>query len=81
MAAKAPDVVGIAEVARLAGVAKQTVSSWVSRGTTPPMPPHTLLRAGPVWNRTAVERWIVTRTRYIPGNCSDCQEQGKPCGR
>lgn len=55
-----PDVVGVAEFARMAGVAKQTVSSWVDRGTTPPLPPSTLLASGRVWRRSHVVAWIHT---------------------
>ena len=76
---RAPDVVGVTEFARLAGVAKQTVSSWVDRGTTPPLPPSTHLNSGRVWSRRQVVAWIASRAP-IEG-CSDCANLGRNCGR
>lgn len=72
----APNVVGVAEFAGMARVAKQTVSSWVSRGTAPPLPPSTVLASGRVWNRSDVAAWLTP----VEG-CSDCSELGRNCGR
>lgn len=60
-APKAPDVVGAAELGELAGVAPSTVRSWIVRGTTPPLPPHRQLAAGPVWKRPAIMAWLEAR--------------------
>ena len=62
-AIKAPDVVGLAEFAELAGTVQSTVRSWITRGTTPPLPPHTQLKAGPVWRRTHVDAWLAVTGR------------------
>lgn len=59
-ALKAPEVVGVAEVARLAQVSKKTVSSWVARGSAG-LPPHTMLASGPVWNRRHIAAWFAQR--------------------
>ena len=76
----APDVVGIAEVARLANVSKTTVSSWVSRGTTPPLPPSTRLAGGHVWRREHIVTWLANRAPVE--DCSDCARLGvDPCNR
>ena len=56
-ALKAPDVIGVREVSRLAGVAPQTVSSWVSRGRAD-LPPYTMLATGPVWRRAHIVAWL-----------------------
>jgi hypothetical protein len=56
-----PDVVGAAELGELTGAAPSTVRSWIVRGTTPPLPPHTQLAAGPVWKRPAILAWLEDR--------------------
>jgi chromosome partitioning protein len=51
------DLVGIAEIAQLAGVTKQAVTNWRARYDHFP-PPVQDLHAGPVWERERVEAWI-----------------------
>ena len=51
------DLVGIAEVASMAGVSKQAVSNWRVRYDHFPLPIQNL-QSGPVWNREKVERWV-----------------------
>ena len=76
-----PDVLGVAEIAELAGVSKKTVSSWVDRGTGN-LPPHTRLSCGPVWRAAHITEWLAARAHsYLPNACSDCRELGRPCGR
>lgn len=50
-------LVGIAEVADLAGVSKQAVSNWRLRYDHFPRPIQNL-QSGPVWNREQVSDWV-----------------------
>ena len=52
-----PDLLGIAEIAELAGVTKQAVSNWRMRYENFPRPRQTL-QSGPVWEREKVESWV-----------------------
>ncbi len=51
------NLVGIAEVADLAGVTKQAVSNWRMRHDHFPRPIQNL-QSGPVWDRENVEAWV-----------------------
>lgn len=51
------DLIGIAEIADLAGVSKQVISNWHARYDHFPRPIQRL-RSGPVWKREAVEMWV-----------------------
>lgn len=51
------DLLGIAEIAELAGVSKQAVSNWRSRYDNFPRPVQTL-QSGPVWQREKVDAWV-----------------------
>ena len=54
-----PDILGLAEVAEIAGVSKQVVSNWRKRRKTFPIP-YTELKMGPIWynQRGEIEEWI-----------------------
>jgi chromosome partitioning protein len=54
------DIVGIAEIAELAGVTTAAVANWRTRGRRFPEPLF-VRRAGPFFSRRAVERWIRRR--------------------
>lgn len=51
------DLLGIAEVAELAGVSKQVVNNWRVRYDHFPRPIQTL-QSGPVWQREKVDAWV-----------------------
>lgn len=51
------DLVGLAEIAELAGVSRQAVANWVSRHPSFPAP-LARLAAGPVWDRAPVSAWL-----------------------
>lgn len=51
------DLLGIAEIAELAGVTKQAVSNWRVRYDNFPRPIQTL-QSGPVWEREKVNDWV-----------------------
>jgi len=51
------NLVGIAEVADLAGIAKQAVSNWRLRHDHFPRPLQNL-RSGPVWDRQQISNWM-----------------------
>lgn len=53
-------VVGIAEVAAMAGVKPKTVSGYVARGVVLPEP-LARLACGPVWDRAVIEAWVAAR--------------------
>jgi chromosome partitioning protein len=52
-----PDLVGIAEIAALAGVTKQAVANWRVRYDSFPRPFQSL-QSGPVWERETAEAWV-----------------------
>lgn len=56
----APDLVGVAEVARIAGLSESSIRTYIRRGTLPdPLPV-----AGSdalVWSRSSIERWVAER--------------------
>lgn len=52
-----PNLLGITEIADLAGVSKQAVSNWRVRYDHFPKPIQTL-QSGPVWERENVEAWV-----------------------
>src|SRR5271157_5767967 len=51
------NLLGIAEIADLAGVSKQAVSNWRMRYDDFPRPVQKL-QSGPVWERESMEAWI-----------------------
>jgi len=51
------NLVGIAEIADLAGVSKQAVSNWRMRYDHFPSPKQNL-QSGPVWEREKIEAWV-----------------------
>lgn len=51
-----PEIVGVAEVAELLGVSKQRITELRTSGRLPS--PIADLRAGPVWPKAAIERWL-----------------------
>lgn len=62
MAASAPatngsvDLVGVTEVAAMAGVKANTVAVWVKRGKLPA--PAAVLQAGRIWHKADIVRWL-----------------------
>jgi chromosome partitioning protein len=51
------ELVGVAEIAAMAGVTKQAVSNWQHRHDGFPKPIQRL-QTGPVWDKEAIARWI-----------------------
>src|SRR5437667_5789487 len=51
------DLVGIAEIADMAGVSKQAVNNWRVRYDHFPSPKQNL-QSGPVWDRETVTAWV-----------------------
>jgi chromosome partitioning protein len=51
------NLLGIAEVANLAGVSKQAVANWRTRYDHFPRPVQTL-QSGPVWDREKIDTWV-----------------------
>ena len=51
------NLLGIAEIADLAGVSKQAVSNWRMRYDHFPRPIQNL-QSGPVWEREKIEAWV-----------------------
>lgn len=58
---KPPPIVGIAEIAEMAGLQRAHVRMMRTRGELPP--PQVVLAMGPVWKRSVIERWIAKRNR------------------
>lgn len=50
------DLVGISEVAEIAGMSRSTIRVWRVRGHLPP--PITELACGPIWHRQAIREWL-----------------------
>lgn len=51
------DIVGISEIARMAGRRKQSVCNWLARGYAFP-PPVTVLASGRIFDRQQVQTWL-----------------------
>jgi chromosome partitioning protein len=51
------NLLGVAEIASLAGVSKQAISNWRVRYDHFPQPIQNL-QSGPVWDREKVEKWV-----------------------
>lgn len=57
------DILGVHELAELAGVLPRTMSAYVSRGQCPA--PDYVLKCGPIWRRETAERWIAKRDERL----------------
>ncbi len=60
---KSDELVGINEIAEMAGVSKQAVANWRARAQDFPEP-ITTLASGPVFNRSGVRTWL--RRKKVP---------------
>jgi predicted DNA-binding transcriptional regulator AlpA len=54
-------LVGIAEIARLAGVEKNTVYVWYRRGLMPE--PLAQLSCGRIWSKHDIDAWLAGRVK------------------
>jgi len=58
------DLVGLSEVAEIAGVSRQAVVNW--RARFPDFPaPAAELASGPVWTRDEIEKWLKQREKNV----------------
>lgn len=55
------DLVGLAEIAELVGVGRNTVDQWRRRGILPD--PLTTVSGNPVWARQDIEAWALESGR------------------
>lgn len=62
------DIVGIAEIADMAGVSPAAVANWRARQQGFPAPVKEL-RAGPLFSATAVRRWLHSKRKAQMTNC------------
>lgn len=62
MAVVSGEVVGVAEIAEMAGVTKQAVNNWKQRYENFPEPIQTL-QSGSVWKRDVIEDWLRRREK------------------
>jgi len=53
---KLPALVGMSEIAELAGVPRNTVNVWLGRGKLPP--PAARLALGPIWLKSDITAWL-----------------------
>ena len=60
----AEELVGLAEVAELAGMSRSVVSNWRARDLRFPKPVADL-RSGPVFDREAIERHLRRRRSHV----------------
>lgn len=58
------DIVGINEIAAMAGVTSQAVTNWRARATDFPQP-LTMLASGPVFRRSQVRAWLRRNNRKL----------------
>ena len=54
-----PDLLGIADVAELAGTKEKTISAYLARHQMPA--PDGRIGRTPYWKRKTIEAWLVTR--------------------
>jgi chromosome partitioning protein len=66
----ADDLLGVAEVAVLLGVTRQTVSNWRARQEGFPSPTAEL-RSGPIWTRSAIVSWAAEAAVPIVETATD----------
>jgi chromosome partitioning protein len=66
------ELVGLAEIAALAGVSEQAVANWRLRYDHFPKPLQQL-HSGPVWNRKAVDAWVKVFKFEPPRDCRRLQ--------
>jgi chromosome partitioning protein len=64
---KDDELVGIFEIAEMAGVTRQAVANWRARSSDFP-PPVAELQSGPVFRREQVRRWLKRRKRQMQAN-------------
>jgi len=57
------DLLGLAELAREAGVKPRTLAGYLSRGFTPE--PDARLACGPIWHRDTVQPWLEEREQRL----------------
>jgi hypothetical protein len=57
MSSAPPDVLGVTEIATLVGISKAAVSMW-ARQPPPGCPQPRMLKAGPIWDGTAMRSWL-----------------------
>src|SRR5882757_8556873 len=63
----AAELVGIAEIAAVAGVSTAAVANWRKRDPSFPQPVREL-RAGPVFSTPAVRRWLHSKRKVSMSN-------------
>lgn len=63
----ADDLIGVAEIAEIASVSAAAVANWRARSRTFPEP-VAVLRAGPVFNRRQVRRWLAQQRKVAMPN-------------
>jgi len=54
------ELIGVSEIAELAGVSRQAVFNWQARHSSFPAPVAEL-RSGPVWRREDIEQWLMAK--------------------
>ena len=63
LTAPADDLVGVAEIAELAGVSRSAVSNWIKRRPKGFPNPTSKSRAGPMFSRDAIAIWLETNKK------------------
>jgi len=54
---RALDIVGVSEAAEMLGISVVTFKNW-QRSAVKPLPPADIvLKCGPIWRRSTLERW------------------------
>ena len=56
-----PAIVGVAEAAEIAGIARSHFRVLRTRGQVPE--PQVVLACGPIWKRSVIERWVKKRAK------------------
>lgn len=57
------DILGVHEMAQLAGISDSTMRAYVTRGQCPE--PDYRLACGPIWRRETAEAWVAKRDQRI----------------
>lgn len=58
---RSDDLVGLSEIAELAGVSRQAAYNWTTRYPTFPKP-LAVLHCGTIWSRKRVRAWLEANT-------------------
>lgn len=74
------ELIGVAEIAELAGVTKAAVANWRARGSTGFPPPAVETKSGPLYRKPEIEAWLSERDVPAQQSKPDEEATDEPLG-